>query len=189
MVKTSVDFSKLSILIVENHSLMRRLLVEMLRGFGVNKIFQASSVPEAIEIVYSERLDAIVLDFFLDDMDGADFAKRIRYDASCSNRQVPILLVTGMPDHFKVLKVLDAGINAMLAKPIAPRDLYNRLTAMLTSPKPFVITNEYVGPMRKRAATPPTNRAGQPPTFKKTPATPLASKGKTESIYEDGILI
>ena len=189
MLKPTIDFSKLRILIVENHALMRRLLVEMLRGFGVREIFQASSVRAAVEIVYGEELDAVILDFFLDEMDGADFAKRVRHDDRCANRQVPILLITGMPDHHKVLKVLDAGINGMLAKPIAPRDLYHRLHTMLASPKPFVITNDYVGPMRNRTKPPVSKRLVRPPAFRAPEPPRRTPVEKPNAAYEDGILI
>lgn len=188
MYKSSIDFSKLRILIVENHALMRRLLIEMLRGFGVQHIYQASSVPAAVEIVYGEELDAVILDFFLDEMDGADFARHVRHDEACSNRQVPILLITGMPDHHKVLKVIDAGINGMLAKPIAPKDLYHRLHTMLASPKPFVISNDYVGPMRNRTTPPSGARLTRPPAFK-PPTAATRRPAKADAVYEDGILI
>ena len=133
MYKPSIDFSQLRILIVENHALMRRLLGEMLRGFSVQHVSFARDVPGAVEFIYGEEYDAVILDFFLGELDGADFAKHIRHDEDCRNREVSILLITGMPDHHKVLKVLDAGINGMLAKPIAPRDLYHRIHAMLAS--------------------------------------------------------
>lgn len=188
MYKSSVDFSKLRILIVENHALMRRLLVEMLRGFGVQHIYQASSVPAAVEIFYGEDLDAVILDFFLDEMDGADFARQVRHDETCANRQVPILLITGMPDHHKVLKVIDAGINGMLAKPIAPKDLYNRLHAMLANPRPFVISHDYVGPMRNRTNPPLKAQPARPAAFKAPPPAPKRPS-KRNTVYEDGILI
>jgi len=146
----NIDFSQLRILVVENHELMRHLLGEMLRGFGVREIKYAHDVPRAIEHIYSEHFDAVILDFFLGELDGADFARHIRHDEDCRNREVPILLITGMPDHHKVLKVVDAGINSMLAKPIAAKDLYHRIYAMIATPKPFIITNDYVGPMRSR---------------------------------------
>ena len=84
-------------------------------------------------------------DFFLGELDGADFAKHVRHDEDCCNREVPILLITGMPDHHKVVKVLDAGINGMLAKPISAKGLYHRIHAMLADPKPFVITKRLCG--------------------------------------------
>ncbi len=150
MTRPSVDFSKLRILVVENHALMRRLLREMLRGFGVADIHEAKNVPGAIDLIYTETFDMVILDFFLGDMDGADFAWVVRNDGNCLNRQVPILLITGMPNHHKVLKVRDAGINGMLAKPIAPKDLYQRIYMLIAYPRPFIISPSYVGPQRDR---------------------------------------
>ena len=158
MNQPSVDFSKLRVLIVENHALMRRLLHEMLRGFGVSQIDSVKNVPSAIDLIYTETYDIVILDFFLGDMDGADFAWVVRHDENCINRQVPILLITAMPDHHKVLKVRDAGINGMLAKPIAPKDLYQRIYTMLAYPRPFVVTPGYVGPQRDRGKPEPQPR-------------------------------
>lgn len=150
MRRNVVDFSRLRILVVENHVLMRRLLHEMLVGFSVPEIRTARDVMEAIECVYEEPFDAVILDYVLVGLNGPDFAQTVRYDEECPNREVPILMITGTPDHHKVAKVKEAGINGMLAKPITPRTLYNRLYAMLAYPRPFIISADYVGPMRDR---------------------------------------
>lgn len=145
-----IDFSSLRILVVENHVLMRRLLHEMLHGFGAREIREARNAPQAIDHIYSEAFDLVILDFFLGDMDGADFAWVVRHHEDCINREAPILLITGIPDHHKVLKARDAGINGMMAKPIAPKDLYGRIHSLLANPLPFVIMPDYAGPRRGR---------------------------------------
>ncbi|MGI9385576.1 MAG: response regulator [Methyloligellaceae bacterium] len=150
MSEPTVDFSKLRVLVVENHALMRRLLGEMLRGFGVGYLRDARDVPEGLDCIYREHFDVVIVDFFLGEPDGADFATQVRRDKTCRNREVPILLITGVPDQHKVMKVRSAGVNGMLAKPIAPTDLYKRLHAVLADPQPFVVTDDYVGPARVR---------------------------------------
>lgn len=149
MERTAVEFSNLRILLVENHHLMRRLLREMLRGFGTGEIFEAVDVPEAFSLIYREPFDAVILDFFLGEMDGADFTWRIRRDPACRNREVPILLITGLPEHQRVLKVRDAGVDSILAKPVAPKDLFLRLNSMLGRQRRFIVTQDYVGPERE----------------------------------------
>lgn len=188
MHKTNVDFSGLRILVVENHELMRRLLGEMLRGFGVRHVRYAHDVPGAIEHIYGARFDAVILDFFLGELDGADFAKHIRFDEDCCNRMVPILLITGMPDHHKVMRVLDAGINAMLAKPIAARDLYHRIHALIAKPQPFIITNDYVGPQRSRKKPAISKRRPRPAVLAAS-ARRRARREMPNPAHEDGILI
>ena len=90
MIRASVDFSKQRLLVVENQALMRRLLMEMLRGFGVHMIREARDVPEAAEHLVRDRFDAVILDFFLGDMDGGDLTRNIRHNEQCPNRQVPM---------------------------------------------------------------------------------------------------
>jgi len=186
MYKASVNFSKLRVLVVENHSLMRRLLGEMLRGFDINDMRFAKDVPGAIEIIYSEPVDLIILDFFLGELDGADFAKLIRHDVSCRNRKVPILLITGMPDHQKVMRALDAGINGMLAKPIAPKDLYKHIHTLMAYPRPFIISTNYVGPMRERKK-PAVSRRPDRIKFA-APRKPKTRRARFNPALEDGIL-
>ena len=183
MYKPTVDFSKLRVLVVENHSLMRRLLGEMLRGFDVHDMRFAKDVPSAIEFVYGDPVDLIILDFFLGKLDGADFAKVIRHDENCINRKVPILLITGMPDHHKVMKALDAGINGMLAKPIAAKDLYHRIHAIIAAPKPFIITRDYAGPKRSRMK-PRFSKRPKPAAFTAS----NARRPRPNPAFEDGIL-
>ena len=154
MGRPAVDFSKLKVLVVENNDLMRRLLTEMLRGFGVHYIREASDVPEASLLINREPYDAVILDFFLGILDGGDFARIVRRSESCPNRAVPILLVTAMPDHYKVTKALSCGISEILAKPIAPKDLYLRLYGMIAYPRPFTISKDYIGPCRRRVQRP-----------------------------------
>jgi len=145
---TSIERS--TILIIENNPHMRRIIREMLIGFSVPNILEADGVTRGHAIVLKRRIDLVILDFFLDTLDGADFTRMVRTDPRCINRAVPILLVTALPNHAKVLKMRDAGVNEILAKPLAPRDVYARIMTMLTGPREFIANAGYVGPCRRR---------------------------------------
>ena len=149
-----IDFSELTVLVVENNRHVMRLMREMLRAFGTNDILESADALEAYSLMLDRRIDVVILDFFLGRLDGGDFARMVRWDPSCINRTTPILLVTGLPEHYRIAKARDAGINTILAKPVAPRDLYMRISDMVENPRPFVISDEYVGPCRRRIETP-----------------------------------
>lgn len=150
MSEKKFDFGSKQILLVENNKMMRRLVREMLLSYGIKLInlTETDNVSEAIQHIYSKKFDLVVTDFFLGDLDGGDFTRHIRGDENCINRKIPILLITASPNHEKVLKVLESGVNEVLAKPIAPSALYYRIFALLSRPRPFVITENYVGPSR-----------------------------------------
>ncbi len=150
MSKKKFDFGTKQILLIENNKMMRRLVREMLLSFGIKmtNLIETDNVSNAIQHIYSQKFDLVITDFFLGDLDGGDFTRHIRGDENCINRRIPMLLITASPNHEKVLKALESGVNELLAKPIAPSALYYRVYAMLTRPRPFVITEAYVGPSR-----------------------------------------
>ncbi len=145
-------FERTSVLIVENNRQMRQIIRQILIAFRVPTILEAKSVSKARRIINHARIDLVILDFFLDTLDGADFTRAVRWDPRCINRTVPILLLTAMPNHRRVLKMRDAGVNDILAKPIAPRALYAHMHTVLTAPREFIVSTSYVGPCRRRRA-------------------------------------
>lgn len=151
-----IDFSKLSALIVENNLMMRNIISEMLHQFGCRKIAKVADAEEALTATFEKKFDFIILDFFLGSMDGGDFTHLIRRDKSNRNRKIPILLITGQPDHEKVIKARSCGINDMLAKPLSAKSVYERIYVMLTEDRPFIDTEAYVGPSPRGRAMPLT---------------------------------
>ncbi len=150
MAKPQVDLRNKHILLIDNNKMMRRLLRDILLNFRIqaDQVVEVGSVEDALEIIYLRSFDMIITEFQMGDVDAADFAHHIRGDAACMNRKTPILLTTTSPNHEKVLKALEAGVNEVLAKPIAPSALYFRMVSIWKRPRPFVISRDYVGPSR-----------------------------------------
>lgn len=44
----------------------------------------------------------------------------------------------------------DAGVNEFIAKPVSVKTMMSRLSAVIEHPHPFVRTNGYFGPCRRR---------------------------------------
>jgi DNA-binding response OmpR family regulator len=49
-----------------------------------------------------------------------------------------------------VLQARDAGVNEFIAKPVSVKTLMQRLVAVIESPRPYVRTEAYFGPCRRR---------------------------------------
>jgi CheY-like chemotaxis protein len=144
------DFTRLTVLLVENNPYVRALIREMLVAFGAGRIAEAGTVVDAVQIVDNVPLDLVILDFFLDRMDGADFTRMVRQNESVSNRQVPILLLTALPNQAKIAKMRDCGVNVIVTKPVAPRTLFNHIREIMDRPREFIVCDSYVGPCRRR---------------------------------------
>lgn len=76
----------------------------------------AGSGKDAMNAINELDVDAVILDLHMPGMDGFEVCKWIRVDKG--NRTVPIIAITGFTSGEKKKKILAAGANAYMTKPI-----------------------------------------------------------------------
>jgi CheY-like chemotaxis protein len=116
-----------TILVVDDEKDLREPLSEELTSLGA-RVFQASNGTEALAIVRSEKIDAVVSDIRMPGGDGVELLKNIKeyqYDFPV------VMLITGFSD----LSLEDAyhlGAEAILAKPFDLDELDLTVARILT---------------------------------------------------------
>ena len=86
-------------------------------------------------------------------MDGLELTRRVRNDEKSSNPFVPIIMITGHTEKYRVEAARDAGVTEFLAKPVTAHNLFARITEILERPRAFVRCDSYFGPDRRRRET------------------------------------
>jgi signal transduction histidine kinase/ActR/RegA family two-component response regulator len=122
------------ILVVDDEPAVLQGVSELLRKNG-HTVFTAGSGEEALEIAADitrarERLDVVITDLGMPEMDGTALAKRIK-TMSPSTR---VVLLTGWGRAADSLASLPPEINARLEKPVHERDLLDTLAAIVSAP-------------------------------------------------------
>ena len=111
---------KYNILIVEDHELTRFGLRTNFEGVDyIESIYEADSAENAIQIFNNNKIDIIIMDLGLPNMNGIEATKQIR----SSNKDVKIIILTSHNDEKEVLNSLKAGANAYCSKEINPQRL------------------------------------------------------------------
>jgi DNA-binding response OmpR family regulator len=114
-------------LIVDDDGALRQALTEQLELNEEFVTVECETAARALEIAKYERLDAILLDVGLPDMDGRELCRRLR-DAAV---QVPIVMLTGADSDADTIRGLDAGADDYVTKPFRLSVLLARLRAHL----------------------------------------------------------
>ncbi|MHA1524708.1 MAG: response regulator [Alphaproteobacteria bacterium] len=130
----AMDLSGKSVLVVENNAHMRLVFSEILAAFQVGTVVEAQDVLGAYLLLASEKIDLILLDFFLDAGEGTELITLLRSDTWCLNQNTPVLVVTAKPRHGSVTIALEQGACAVMAKPVEPRVLYHHIVGALSDP-------------------------------------------------------
>ena len=111
------DYSKYSILVVDDNKVNVRVLCAFLKHFNV-AADTAYSGMEAIEMVQKKEYDLIFMDHMMPEMDGVETTQRIRELDSENAQNVPIVACTAnVVSSIKEL-FLQAGMNDFVPKPI-----------------------------------------------------------------------
>ena len=106
-----------TILVVEDDGANMYLITFILTEYGYN-VLPAFTGEEGVRIALKEKLDLILMDIQLPDLDGYEAIKRIR--ASKVGYDVPIIALTSHAMDGDEEKALRAGFTGYLTKPIDP---------------------------------------------------------------------
>lgn len=108
------------ILIVEDNQDSRELVVKVLKNKGYQTI-EAADGEEALEKAMTEKPDLILLDISIPKIDGYEVAKRLK--GLEEFRDIPIVALTAHAMKGDREKVLIAGFEGYISKPINVREL------------------------------------------------------------------
>jgi two-component system, chemotaxis family, chemotaxis protein CheY len=141
-------------LVLDDNAHMRGLIRVMLASFGVRRVEEAADCNEAFAVMASGGIDLAFVDFKLGGIDGLDFCRRIRSGADGLDVYLPIIMITAYSERSRVLDAINAGVDEFLVKPIRPVDVANRVNAVIERRRPFVRSDGYFGPDRRRRDDP-----------------------------------
>lgn len=111
-------------LVVEDDDQIRNFIQFSLRSQEYECI-EASTGKEAMGLIATNRIDAIILDLGLPDMEGIEIIRQVR-----SFSTLPIIVVSAHDqDHDKV-EALDAGADDYLTKPFSVKELLARIRVL-----------------------------------------------------------
>lgn len=143
-------YELLKILLVDDNHHMRVLLAEILRAIGVKQIYEANDGAEGLQIMRGYPIDIVMTDLSMQPLDGIDFVRLLRNSPDSPNQMVPVVMITGHSTQRRVNEARDAGVNEFLAKPLTARGVIERIGQVIDHPRPFVRTEDYFGPDRRR---------------------------------------
>ncbi len=143
-------FGHLKVLVVDDNPHMCRVVCAILQGFGVLKTAHALNGEDAWAMLGDFQPDIVILDWMMPGMSGIELAQKIRSDKASPDPLVHIVMLTGHTSVALVREARDAGITEILAKPVTAQAIHSRLVAIAEHPRPFVRTDAFVGPDRRR---------------------------------------
>ena len=144
------DFSALKVLVVDDNVHMHQILRSILGAMRITDVMFAVDVKSAAEEMAHFRPDIIVTDVMVGDQEGLDLIEKVRKGEVGFDPYVPVIALTGYTERRMITRARDVGVHEVLAKPVSIEMLYQRLVNITTKPRPFIKSEGYFGPCRRR---------------------------------------
>ena len=146
---TSINIAGLSFLLADPNPHSTAIIHGILRGFSANRVVEVRNHRDAIQVLNEQKIDLMMVEPNLPKGGGLAFVRSIRQDPNSPCRTIPILVITGDTRTTMIKAARDCGANMVIAKPMSPASLYERLTWVAFHPRKFIETATYFGPDRR----------------------------------------
>lgn len=116
-----------SLLVVDDHPSIISLLDNILAEKYI--IYKARSGKNALEILEEERIDLVISDVIMPDMDGLTLCKKIKENIQSSH--IPVILLTAKGEIENRIEGLQVGADSYIPKPFHPEHLFIRIEKLI----------------------------------------------------------
>lgn len=148
---TSLKLGDVHVMLADGRAHIRSTLKTALAHAGLDHVDHTGTL-DALAGSMDEVLgpDILICDMGLKEGAACDLVQSIRQTDIGKNPFLCILGVTWNPTEVAVVKMINAGVDLLVAAPMSPKQVLDRVEAMVYSRLPFVVTSSYIGPDRRK---------------------------------------
>ena len=160
----------LVVLVADSNPYLRRLTRMMLMNLGVKSIYESADGVAALDAIRAVNPDVMIVDWDMPVLDGREVMRIVRSPGVFPVPDVPIIMLTGHVERWRVIEASRLGVNEFLKKPVSGKALLDRIVAILTRPRAMVRLGDYYGPEPRKLFYEPVQKMIAPPTAPTAPA-------------------
>ena len=126
-IQNKFSMKEINILIAEDDVVTQHLERSLLKMKGYHKLRIAGDGKTALEMIYEEPPDLLILDYFMPHKSGFDVLAEIKKNKRF--KQIPIIFVTAVDDKSKLIEALKSGATDYITKPFDQAEFLARIEA------------------------------------------------------------
>jgi two-component system chemotaxis response regulator CheY len=116
-------------LVVDDFSTMRRIVRGLLKEMGCNNVDEAEDGVTALNILRSGRIEFVVSDINMPNMNGFDLLKAMKADDTL--KHIPVLMVTAEARKEDIVLAAQSGAAGYIVKPFTKATLEEKVQKIL----------------------------------------------------------
>ncbi|WP_203292214.1 response regulator [Maricaulis parjimensis] len=120
---TSMDMTRLRVLLVDDNAALRGALRVSLQAFGCAEVLEADTVDRALDVLRAKPVDLLITDWKMKPRDGLDLVRTLRRPAGSPAPFLPIIMLSAYSQEDRITEARQSGVHAFLVKPFTAASL------------------------------------------------------------------
>jgi two-component system chemotaxis response regulator CheY len=127
------DQRKVRALIVDDSSVMRKIVERSLRqaGIDLSEVKEAGNGAEALQALSGGLVDLIFCDINMPVMDGLEFLRQVKTVPGAET--IPVVMITTEGSESNVVQALSVGARGYIRKPFTPEQVREHVIPLLNA--------------------------------------------------------
>src|ERR1700740_54012 len=128
----------LCVLVVDDNQYMRKTVRNLLVNCGIKDIYEAADGIAALDQIRTVARDVVILDWEMPLLNGPELVRIVRSPGVFPMPDIPIIMLTGHCERWRVVEAVRLGVNEYLPKPVSAKAIYARLLSIMAQPRSVV---------------------------------------------------
>lgn len=131
--------SELNALVVDDNDYGRVLSEQSLKQLGISNVFGAKDAVSALETLKANKIDFVLLDWYMPEVNGAGFARIVRKGLAPCSPDLPIIVTTAYATKENTSRIRELKLKEILVKPFNLKQLSAALSIAISQMPPATV--------------------------------------------------
>lgn len=145
------DLSQIDCVLFEPETNVRHLLRDALARLRIQNLQVFGHMEDVRKAFQAGNPDLLIADATSTDSETFKLVQSIRHSQIGANPFIAIIITAFHPTGALLAKVTNCGADSLLVKPVAFRQIKDRIDRLIEQPRNFVVTSDFIGPDRRKS--------------------------------------
>jgi two-component system chemotaxis response regulator CheY len=124
-------YEAIRVLVLEDEIHIRQIICRLLRQIGFRLIHDVANGADGFKELLRVNPHVILCDIHMEPIDGLTFLRKLRGLGKPEFTRLPVIFLTADAERDTVVQAKDLRVDGYLVKPVSPKQLKQRLDAVL----------------------------------------------------------
>lgn len=125
-------------MVVDDNDYGRALSKQSLKQLGISKVFEAADAVSALETIKANKIDFVLLDWYMPEVNGAGFVRIVRQGLADCSPELPIIVTTAYATKENTSRIRELKLKEILVKPFSLKHLSAALSIAMVHIRPVI---------------------------------------------------